>query len=323
MHILLYGYGSHARRIKSCCLDYFKECKDIFFSGIKRQKIDTDISLVSSIDEATSLYGKINCVFIASSNSSHLEIFKKCLDKKIEFIYVEKPATGIQEFFESSSADTFLDIKYIQIGYHFNYSKPLLSLGKSISSKEFGELIRLDIFAGHGLAFKDEFKKTWRAKDKDALIDTALSHLVNLSIKLCSIEEYYNLTTAAKYNEIHGIKDTQHVSFCGKQGALLSISSSWGSPFEQSIKAYFSNAIWEYDFTQVVLKSPRDSFDQNGFFQAPNKSIEKYNFEGIKSSVFHFLNQVTNNRCKKHEFNNSRLTSVLLDEIKCANYVSP
>jgi len=316
MHILFYGYGSHARRLKSCCLEYYKDSKGIIFSGIKRKRSSADVNLTYSIDEAVYLYGEVNCVFIASSNSSHLDVFKQCIDKKIEFIYVEKPAIGIQEFFESGSANCFSNVKYIQVGYHYNYSEPLSDLRDIISSKKYGELIRLDIYAGHGLAFKEEFESTWRAIEKDALIETILSHLVNLTIKLARVEKYFNLTTAERFNEVHGIKDTQHVNFYNKDGTLFSISSSWGSPLEKSVKAYFSNAIWEYDFNQVVIKSPRDTFDKNGFFQPPNKSIEKHEFEGIRPSVFNFLDQVSKNLSKKHEFNNSSLTSSLLDEIK-------
>ena len=101
MNILFFGYGSHSRKLKKCCEDYFKFLPKPNFVGIKRSKIKTDIEIYTSLSQVLSVYSEINCVFISANNSSHLDIFKECIQQNIEFIYVEKPAIGVQNYFEN------------------------------------------------------------------------------------------------------------------------------------------------------------------------------------------------------------------------------
>ena len=319
MNILFFGYGSHARKLKKCCEDYFKFSTKPKFIGIRRSKIKADIEIFNSIEEVLSIFSEINCVFISANNSSHLDIFKKCIQKKIKFIYVEKPAIGVQDFFENLGNEKQDLIKYIQVGYHMSYAEAFLQLREIINNKKFGELIRLDMFLGHGLAFKEGFEESWRAKEKNALIDTVLSHLINLSINLNNSDTFKDFKFISKLNEKNNKKDTEHLSFNNINGALFSLTSSWGSPLEKSVKAYFSNGIWEYNFKELIIKYPRDNFNSDGFFITPIKNIRKCEFLGIKPSVDHFLDQVIKNKYKKNQFNNSFYTNKILEEVKKKN----
>lgn len=316
MHILFYGYGSHAKKIKSCCDEYFISKEKPIYSGIKRSKTKTDIEIYHSIEELLSKKSAIDCVFITANNSHHLDIFKKCIEKEIKFIYVEKPAIGVQEFFKNCSTKLTEKIKYIQIGYHMAYAEAFINLKKIIKSNKFGELIRFDFFLGHGLAFKDNFEKTWRSNEKFALIETLLCHLINLSIFLKDLDNFNNLNSITKLNKINKKKDTEQITFSSNDGALFSLTASWGSPLEKSAKGYFSNGIWEYDFQQTTLKYPRDNFDSKGFFIPPKKQTFCCEFLGIKPSIFYFLEQVKKNKFKNHEFNNSHQTNFIIEKIK-------
>ena len=91
-------------------------------------------------------------MFITANNSHHLDIFKKCLESKIKFIYVEKPALASRISFKTCPIELKEHIKYIQVGYHMAYSS-FVKLRKIVKNKQFGDLIRFDFF-GHGLAFK-------------------------------------------------------------------------------------------------------------------------------------------------------------------------
>ena len=316
MHILFYGYGSHAKKLKTCCEDYFKSKSKILFSGIRRSSVNTDINMFDSLEEVCKLNAEINCVFIAANNNYHLDIFKKCLKKKIKFIYIEKPALGVQSFFEKCPSNLKKEIKYVQIGYHMAYAEAFLKLKKIINNKKLGELIRLDLFSGHGLAFKSDFKRSWRANEQYALLETVLSHLINLSLNLTGADNIYNLNTSSRLNEINKIKDTEHITYNNREGALFSLTASWGSPLERTVKAYFSNGIWEYDFNDIVIKFPRDTFDSNNLFTQPKCHLENCKFNGLKSSVNYFLEQVTKNKPRKHEFNNSELTNFIMNDTK-------
>lgn len=315
MHILFYGYGSHAKRLKKSCEDYFKGYKNIIFSGIKRKKVIADIDIFSNLEEVVITNGVIDCVFITANNQFHLEIFKKCISHKINYIYVEKPAIGVEDFFKNSLGNQFEEVKYIQVGYHMIYLDPFIKLKKIISNKELGQLIRIDIFSGHGLAYKKGFENSWRAIEKNALIDTVLSHFINLIIHLDALENFNEFIHISRKNERNKIIDTEHLSFTNNNGTIYNVSVSWGSPLEKVVKAYFSDGIWEYDFNKISLKYPRDNFDENGLFISPSKSKENSDYKGIDPSVFYFLDQVKSKISKTNEFNNSSLTSLLIKEI--------
>ena len=286
MHILFFGYGSHAKNIKTCCDKYLISNVETIYSGIKRSNIKTDINIFKSIDEALLKNGPIDCVFITANNSYHLEIFKTCIEKKIQFIYVEKPAIGVEEFFENYPHHLRKEIKYIQVGYHMLYGQAFIKLKQIIKNKQFGELLRFDFFTGHGLAFKEEFEKSWRSKDKFALIETLLSHLINYSMNNKTLNEFNNLNSISKFNEVNGKKDTEHLIFTSSEGILFSLTASWGSPLEKSVKAYFSNGIWEYDFHKIIEKYPRDNFNSKRFFIPPNKKHINASFLELNQVFF-------------------------------------
>ena len=320
MHILFFGYGSHAKNIKSFCDEYFISKELPVYSGIKRSCIKADIDVYKSLDEVVSKNGEIDCVFITANNSYHLEIFKNCIEKKIKFIYVEKPAIGVQEFYEKYPKELKKEIKFIQVGYHMLYSQAFTSLKEIIKSKKLGELIRFDFFTGHGLAFKENFEKTWRSQEKFALMETLLSHLINISINIKNLDNLINFNSSSRLNEISEKKDTEHLTFTSSEGTLFSLTASWGSPLEKFVKAYFSNGIWEYDFQKVVIKYPRDNFNSKGLFVAPNQKTYNCEFLGIRPSIFYFLNQVEKNQFKQHEFNKSYQTNSLIKKLK-GNFV--
>ena len=87
MHILFFGYGSHATKINSYCHEYFYSREQPIYSGIKRTGTKTDIEIFHSYEELSKKKIDIDCVFITANNSHHLDIFKKCLKNKIKFIY--------------------------------------------------------------------------------------------------------------------------------------------------------------------------------------------------------------------------------------------
>lgn len=316
LHILFFGYGSQAKKIRTCCEKFFAKEDKLIFTGIKKHLSEEDIPIVNSIDEAILLNGDVNCVFITSTNDMHLENFKVCLNKKIPYIYVEKPALGVQEYIEKRS-DLDLDfLKYIQIGYHLNYIKPIKELKTLFKEGIYGELLRLDLFLGHGLAYKKEFINSWRSKNSCILVETVISHLINLSFEITGYKNQYNLNVNSKINKLNSFCDTIQVNFNFEDKSIVNLMASWGSPLERTFKAYFSNAIWEYDFKKLRVKYPRDVFDKNGYFKEPNEKILIEEFLGIQSSIDNFLVKVQENNYFKHQFNNSSITSNCINDIK-------
>ena len=111
-------------------------------------------------------------------------IFKECVESEIPFIYVEKPAYEVEKFCENNVNLFQEKIKYIQVGYHLNYEDGFKELRKLVKNNEIGQLLRVDMFSGQGLAFKSSFKDSWRSGNNDQILQTVMSHSINYIINL-------------------------------------------------------------------------------------------------------------------------------------------
>lgn len=309
MNILFYGYGNHAKRIKKYLDEYLTIPKNYCFIKKSIENINK-VDSFNDISEAIKKFKQFSCVFIASPNKYHLEHFKDCINFKIPYIYIEKPAIGIEEFLQKNSLNK--SIKFLQIGYHYNYTPAIKKLKNIIEANSFGSLIRLDIFFGKGIAFKDNFLEGWRAQKHSQISETLGSHLLNIAIYLLGRENIkYNKSIIKKSVE-NSFYDTYHFSGFTKDSIMFSLTASWGSPLNQSIKAYFSNLIWSYDMKNISKKYPRDCFDESGLFKAPPETFEDCEHPGIKTSISSFIDKVLSGKDYIFELNNSGFTYELL-----------
>ena len=89
----------------------------------------------------------------------------------IPYIYVEKPAFGIEEYFKSYNFSKY-NLKFLQVGYQYNYSQPINDLKKIIETNSNGNLLRLDIFWVKVLPLKRVLENEWRSKQKEAIAET-------------------------------------------------------------------------------------------------------------------------------------------------------
>ena len=188
----------------------------------------------------------------------------------------------------------------------------MIQLKNIINEKSFGSLLRLDIFFGKGIAFKDDFTNKWRSRNINAVSETLGSHLINILIfLLCkeNIKAYKSLTKQSNENHFF---DTFHFSGFTRDSMMFSLTASWGSPLNQTIKAYFSDMVWSYDMDRIIKNYPRDCFNEKGLFKYPPTIIENCKKQGIKASVSSFLKKVISNQEYDFEFNNSSFSYDLL-----------
>ena len=315
-YIAIYGYGNHGLRLKNIIRKITNNNNKYVIIGISRRKLDdTDVISFPSLKSAISRYGNIDCVFISTPNESHLDSFKDCIANKIKSIYVEKPAIGVEEYCKININKIKSIINYIQVGYHLNYEEGFIELKDYVSNEKMGSLLRLDMYSGHGLAFKNTFNDSWRAKSKSAIVQTVACHLINISFVILGDTKINNSFAYVKRSNENGYYDTCHLSGLSEGGVLYSLSATWGSPFQSLIKAYFSNGIWTYDFNKgnVTIESPRDIFDKLGYFIAPDASTHQSKPNGLTNSVKYFLNKSFLKKSFDYEFNNASLTSSIVD----------
>ncbi len=312
MNILFYGYGRHAKKIQRCIDNLHKFNINYCYLNRDIKKINNE-NCFYSIKDAKKNFHSFNCAFITSPNEFHLAHLKDCIENKIPYIYVEKPAIGVEEYINDiKSLDS--SIKFIQVGYHYVYTPEIRQLKQLITNKSHGSLLRLDLFFGKGLAFKEEFKYEWRSKNPQAIADTLGSHLINITAFLLGRENIKQVNTHIARSTENNFYDTFHVFGLTKQSILFSLTASWGSPLNQSIKAYFSDMVWSYDMKKISKSYPRNCFNHDGFFEKPPLYEEISEHGGIKSSILYFIEKVISNKKFNSEFNNSSYINQLILE---------
>ena len=125
MNILFYGYGNHAKSIKKYLDEIIKSKKRYCFLNKNNKNFD-NISFFNDIYEAENKFKKFTCAFITSPNEYHLSPLKDCINLKIPYIYVEKPAIGIEDYLANNNENN--SIKFLQIGYQYNYEPAIIQL---------------------------------------------------------------------------------------------------------------------------------------------------------------------------------------------------
>lgn len=318
-NLVIYGYGSHGKRIKKLVDKILYNKVNYSVYGIcKTQKCNNEIEIFKNLDELKSKIKNVNCVFIATPNENHLDAFKNCIRNKVPYIYVEKPGNNIEIFCENNINQIKKNLKYIQVGYHLNYENGFVELKNIILNKKFGNLLRLDCFSGKGTAFKKDFVNSWRSKSKESIVQTVMSHLVNLAINLEDKSEFMTELAFVKKSDENGFYDSCHLVGTFNNKSIYSMTASWGAPLKNLVKAYFSNCIWTYDFElgEIITEFPRDNFDKNGYFLSPKSNVKKVDLNGLENSVKNFIQISLKNTASNYEFNQSNLTAKILEEFK-------
>ena len=317
-NIIIYGYGSHGKRIKNL-IGEINQKKNFHTNvlGICRSpKKRFDITLYKSLNDLRKDCKNIDAVFITTPNDNHLQALKNCLEHEIPYIYVEKPAFKVEKYCEKHKDFIEGKVNYLQVGYHMNYEDGFKEICKIIRDKSMGNLLKLEIFSGHGIAYKTNFKDSWRAKDPEIIIETVMSHLINIVLKINGGSKLTRDIAILKKNEEIGYYDTCHLGGVLDNGAMYSLTASWGAPLKNIVRAYFSDGFWSYnyDIGEITKQYPRDIFDQRGYFIPPKVTRKKIVMNGLENSISYFLEKMSKNQKEIFEFNESQLTARIVEE---------
>lgn len=317
MNILYFGYGNHARRIRHIVTNSLRSHDSLVEFAIKKHVFESkdEIPTFSCIRDAIKKCGKPDIAFIATPNNLHLDAFRLCLDMNIPYIYVEKPAIGVEDCYLKHLAEDGNPLKYLAVGYHYLKNQAFVELKRIIDTKVYGEILSFNIATGHGLAFKSCYSKSWRAQGRLEVAHTAASHLISLAQYLFEgrsiLQSHQHLSSWASPS----IPDTYNGYFVYANGATATLMSSWAIPCTKKCSIVFTNGVWEYDFERVSISSPRDTFDEDGLFVRPKSISWPLPFEGISPSITDFLSKALTGSCYSPFFAFSREVSKIVDEI--------
>ena len=148
MKIFIKGLGSigqrHIRNIKFLYpkseLFVLKSNKKRFLisKNFKRLKSTVEkyfkLNVLNSLEELNQI--KIDCAFICSPTSKHLEDAKFFLDRGI-YVFIEKPIDSDKKKV-SNIKKLYLSNKKIMIGYQMKFNPLIIYLKKILSSKKYG-----------------------------------------------------------------------------------------------------------------------------------------------------------------------------------------
>ena len=311
------GYRNHAGKLISF-LEKNSECK---INCIYHPTKSLDDRFTNNFSD---LYD-CDAVIIASPNKTHYQYVEKLTKNFNGYIFCEKPPVINNEELKKLEKLTNKWKQKIFFNFNFRYSELSGIIKKRINSKELGNIIHIDICGTKGLAFKKEYKNSWRADGKTNLhnlLDASTIHYIDLiSLYLGKIKNSAYFPSLISNNGTSF--DTSYVVVKYNNEVTLSIFNSYATPLINELCIIGTNGYMTIKDNKLMVKSPRDTFDKNGLFTDPpvyfksNFSISNDIENSLKKSLDYFISHVKKDENLDLElFENSLQTNRLILNLK-------
>jgi len=244
-----------------------------------------------------------NAIIISSPNKTHFKYMNKILEDFKGYIFCEKPP--VTELSELKKLEELKQEDKNRIFFNFmlRFGKLNKKINQLNESKDIGNIIHTNIVITKGLAFKEEYKNSWRADGKTNLhnlLDASVIHFLDiLNLNFGPLSEIkYSPSLISKNGTSY---DNAYLFIKYKNGKTASILNSYASPLINEISLLGTNGYFTIRDEQMTIYSPRDTFDQRGYFITPPKILqEQFSIDddviySLKSSMEYFIEQVKNN----------------------------
>ena len=191
-----------------------------------------------------------------------------------------------------------------------------------IVENQIGEIIHINIISTHGLAFKKEYLDSWRSnKNPNNILDSLGIHYLDLILyNLGDIKnaDYFPCLVSKNGNSY----DTCTLTLKTEKTSTM-IYCSYANPKINEIIVIGTNGYLTIRDNKKEVFSPRDCFDEKGFFiKPPAIQSDTFDFdveyiESLKNSLKYFLDCVANKKSIDIEnFEKSMITTRMLIELK-------
>jgi predicted dehydrogenase len=291
------GIGGHAKRIFSILVNRYDISSIKFYHPSKR---DFGITVTNTLADLL----QCDAIFIASPNETHYEYLMFLEENFHGYILCEKPPVISLEQLSS------LRLSSGKVFFNFNYrfSDYFYKIKEEIDSGRLGNPIFVFIAFTHGFAFKNEYLTSWRSKSithKNGVVETVSIHFIDLFIYLFGSVFHFEVTGCNQSGR-GDATDTAVVRMQFQKNLEITILASYSAPFSERMIVYGTNGMLEICNDDVISQSPRDTFDDQGYFSPPpiiaNKSENIYQ-ASLEKSIDYFLSV-----CKvKERFNPKHL----------------
>lgn len=266
-----------------------------------------------------------DAVVIASPNDTHFDYIEKLCKNFDGYIFCEKPP--VTNFIELEKLQSFDEKDKTRIFFNFmlRFGKINQTLKNRLGSDEIGEIVHIDVVGTKGLAFKEEYIGSWRAdgeKNLHNMLDASTIHFLDLfNLHLGKFEEsFYFPTLISKKGTAY---DTVYVVLKYSNGVTLSILNSYACPLITEISVIGTNGVLTIRGEELVIFSPRDTFDSNGYFTYPpvfykkKFTIENDVNDSLKFSMDYFITHVKEKtKIDLNHFETSVTTNRLILKLK-------
>lgn len=288
LNIGFVGFGNHAAKLRKCLQVSLGSFDVVSYHPTKQGS-----QITNNFDDLC----VCDVVFITSPNETHFKYIKHLLDKTNAKIFCEKPPCSnnlelneLMHLNPQSKGRIFFNFNY-------RYSNLCKFIQSSITEGLIGNVMHVHGIISHGLAFKVGYQETWRGnypKNESVVLDTSLIHLIDLCNYCFNGPLKNNFSLAASFK--HEL-DSFAICLESRDNVHISLYGSYAAPYNFSLMVLGTNGFIEANDTVLVVKHPRDTFNEEGFFIAPPiHSCEDYSFEidyqnSLQSSVNYFISQ--------------------------------
>jgi predicted dehydrogenase len=225
----------------------------------------TDLPLTKNLADLFSA----DAIFVSSPTPTHAAYLKR-LSKYRGYVLIEKPAVSTVADVTALRRWPASRKKRARINFNLIHSDLYQAFQSALHDKRLGKLLSFDLHTSHGLAFKTEYKNSWRNKGARTagVLETVGIHYVHLALTAFGLAESTraDLTWAASKT---GPSDTATLQMKMKSGVDVTLRQSYGAPFLVRWLLIGTNGYWEYDGQTARLHTPRDTFDSLGRFTSP------------------------------------------------------
>lgn len=221
-------------------------------------------------------------------------------------ILIEKPLGNNWADFEKIDKINDNQKSKILVNYPFPYTKLALLIKNLLESKALGEIIRIEVTHGHGHAWTNEYKNSWRSKLELGVVSMAAVHYLNYWLTIFGIPANFS-KQLKNYSKSGDAPDTGYILSQFVSGVDLSIFTSYAIPSIFSLRIIGTEGIFHYDGQSAKLFSPREVFSPSGRHVTPKAShLDSFDVEenwligqkkiidifssGIKTQLFNFSN---------------------------------
>lgn len=264
------AYGGQGQRILSCMYEGTKIEYYIYeHDRMKSRKHLQGIKYTVKDNLSSLLF--CDGIIVAAPTAEHFYYINYLIEQNYcGYIFCEKPPVETYSELQILRHINSASKKKILFGFNLRYSIYRQIL-KGELKYDLGELRHCSIISGHGLAYKEIYKDSWRndkQRTKNGIFETVSIHYLDIFIN-----QFGKPLSSLLYPCIKAkggmVWDNVVYNAVFENRATLNIFNSYVSPFINETRMIFENGIVEINKNKVVIYYPRECFDDKGQYATP------------------------------------------------------